>query len=140
MARLRPEPLCEQRLPSLKALALVEAKAEVERDDVNTESQRFTVASNAMSAKAFAQAVRARWAIENSLLSDVTFDEDRTPPQGPRPEIPRHPAKARRQPAAFGQARTLHPTKTQTLRLFRRLRPNHSRPKVIAVIKRTPPR
>jgi hypothetical protein len=119
---------------------LVEAKSALERYEVNTASQRVTVASHAMSAKFFAQNVRAHRAIENSRITDVTFDGDRARPRGPRPGLPRHSANARPQLAKFGHARALHLAKTQTLGLFKRLRPNHSRPKAIAVIKLTPPR
>ncbi len=64
-------------LPGLRTIAMVEAA--VTTDGATTTSRRLYVSSAPLSAEAFAQAVRAHWAIENSLhwVLDTTFDEDR---------------------------------------------------------------
>lgn len=67
----------EPAMPGLTTLAMVEAI--VERDGKTTRATRYYVSSAALSPERFAQAVRAHWAIENSLhwVLDTTFDEDR---------------------------------------------------------------
>ena len=67
----------EPKLPGLATLAMVEA--EVIREGRATVSRRYYVSSAKLSPAAFAKAVRAHWAIENSLhwVLDMTFDEDR---------------------------------------------------------------
>ena len=67
----------EPRLPGLACLAMVEAA--VKRERRTSIVRRYYVASAALSAAQFAQAVRAHWRIENSQhwILDVTFNEDR---------------------------------------------------------------
>ena len=66
-----------RRLPGLATLARVEAtRTDAGRTSVST---RFYLSSARLTPEAVARAVRAHWAIENSLhwVLDVTFDEDR---------------------------------------------------------------
>jgi predicted transposase YbfD/YdcC len=67
----------EPRLPGLCRIGMVEA--EVTRQGQTALSRRYYVSSAALTREAFAKAIRAHWAIENSLhwVLDVTFDEDR---------------------------------------------------------------
>jgi len=67
----------EPRLPGLATLACVEAtRSEAGRTSSST---RYYLSSATLTPERFARAVRAHWAIENSLhwVLDVTFDEDR---------------------------------------------------------------
>ena len=67
----------EPRLPGLATLACVEAtRTEAGK---TTRSTRYYLSSARLTPETFARAVRAHWAIENSLhwVLDVTFDEDR---------------------------------------------------------------
>lgn len=65
------------RLPGLATIACVEAERTV--NGQTTRAVRYYVSSATLSPERFAAAVRAHWAIENSLhwVLDVTFDEDR---------------------------------------------------------------
>jgi predicted transposase YbfD/YdcC len=67
----------ELKLPGLATIARVEAERTV--DGRTSRSVRHYVSSATLSPERFARAVRAHWAIENSLhwILDVTFDEDR---------------------------------------------------------------
>lgn len=67
----------EPRMPALATLAKVDAI--IARDGGTTRSTRYYLSSAKLTAEAFAKAVRAHWAIENSLhwVLDMTFDEDR---------------------------------------------------------------
>jgi predicted transposase YbfD/YdcC len=66
----------EPRFPGLAAIAMVEAT--VERDGKRTIARRYYLASAALDACTFAQAVRAHWGIENRLhwVMDVVFRDD----------------------------------------------------------------
>ncbi len=66
----------EYRFPKIAALASVEAR--VHEKGVERIQRRFYIASRKMTAAELAQAVRAHWAIENSLhwVLDVVFRED----------------------------------------------------------------
>lgn len=67
----------EPRFPGLLTLACVEAtRTGAGRTSLST---RYYLSSARLTPEAFARAVRAHWAIENSLhwVLDVTFDEDR---------------------------------------------------------------
>jgi predicted transposase YbfD/YdcC len=72
----------EARIPGLATLACVEA-TRTERDGTaagrTSTSTRYYLSSAPLTPERFARAVRAHWAIENSLhwVLDVTFDEDR---------------------------------------------------------------
>ena len=72
----------EPRIPGLATLACVEA-TRTERDGTaagrTSTSTRYYLSSAPLTPERFARAVRAHWAIENSLhwVLDVTFDEDR---------------------------------------------------------------
>jgi predicted transposase YbfD/YdcC len=67
----------EARMPGLAMIG--EVKATTTRDGRATTVRRFYLSSARLDATAFARAVRAHWAIENSLhwVLDVGFDEDR---------------------------------------------------------------
>ena len=64
-------------MPDLATIACVEAERIV--DGKTTRATRYYLSSAPLTPERFAQAVRAHWAIENSLhwVLDVTFDEDR---------------------------------------------------------------
>ena len=66
----------EYRFPKLAAIAMIESKVET-KAGTRTE-RRFYIASRAITAKAFGEAVRAHWQIENALhwVLDVTFRDD----------------------------------------------------------------
>ncbi len=66
----------EYRFPKLSAIAMIESRVGT-KQSVRTE-RRFYIASRPMSAKAFGEAVRAHWGIENALhwVLDVTFKDD----------------------------------------------------------------
>jgi predicted transposase YbfD/YdcC len=66
------------RFPDILAVAMVESR--IERGDKIATERRSYISSRALSAKAFAAAVRSHWAIENNLhwTLDVTFNEDQS--------------------------------------------------------------
>ena len=66
----------EWRFPDLAMIGMVEA--EVERDGKTSVARRYYLCSAALSARAFAAAVRAHWGIENRLhwVMDVVFHDD----------------------------------------------------------------
>ena len=66
----------EHRFPHIAAVAKVETRTEL-ADRCRYES-RYFIASRALTAEAFAEAVRSHWRIENSLhwVLDVTFADD----------------------------------------------------------------
>jgi predicted transposase YbfD/YdcC len=66
------------RFPQLATIAMVESR--IERGDKIETERRSYISSRALSAAAFAEAVRGHWAIENKLhwVLDVTFNEDRS--------------------------------------------------------------
>lgn len=76
---LFPEPHLPDHPPMPGLGTIARVTAEVVRDGKTTRSTRYYLSSARLSAAAFAKAVRAHWAIENSLhwVLDVTFDEDR---------------------------------------------------------------
>jgi predicted transposase YbfD/YdcC len=67
----------EPAMPGLATIACVEAERRI--GDSVSRSMRYYLSSARLSPERFAEAVRAHWAIENSLhwVLDVTFDEDR---------------------------------------------------------------
>ena len=67
----------EPRMPGLACIACVTSKREM--DGKTTTATRYYLSSARLTTARFATAVRAHWAIENSLhwVLDVTFDEDR---------------------------------------------------------------
>ena len=129
----------EPRLPGLATLARVEAtRTDAGRTSVST---RYYL-SSARLTPAVARAVRAHWAIENSLhwVLDVTFDEDRA--RNRRDNGPENLAILRRltlKPPQQGKAEDVRRTKTQTLRMVRCLRQNHHRTNAIALAPRVGP-
>lgn len=66
------------RFPKLTTIAMVESR--IERGDKLESERRSYISSRALSATAFAHAVRSHWAIENNLhwTLDVTFREDQS--------------------------------------------------------------
>src|SRR5438128_12028622 len=66
------------RFPKLATIAMVERR--IERGDKIESERRSYISSRALSAAAFADAVRSHWAIENNLhwTLDVTFNEDQS--------------------------------------------------------------
>lgn len=66
------------RFPKLATIAMVESR--IERGGTIEAERRSYIASRALSAVAFAAAVRSHWAIENNLhwTLDVTFHEDQS--------------------------------------------------------------
>jgi len=66
------------RFPKLATIAVVETR--IERGDKIESERRSYISSRALSAAAFADAVRSHWAIENNLhwTLDVTFNEDQS--------------------------------------------------------------
>lgn len=67
----------EPRLPGLACIACVQSTRQI--GDTVTSATRYYVSSTRLTPEAFAAAVRAHWAIENSLhwVLDMEFDEDR---------------------------------------------------------------
>jgi predicted transposase YbfD/YdcC len=67
----------EPRFPGLATLACVHSTRQI--GEVTTAATRYYLSSARLTPERFAAAVRAHWAIENSLhwVRDVTFDEDR---------------------------------------------------------------
>jgi predicted transposase YbfD/YdcC len=66
------------RFPKIATIAMVESR--IERGDKIETERRSYISSRALSAKAFADAVRSHWAVENNLhwTLDVTFHEDQS--------------------------------------------------------------
>ncbi len=66
------------RFPKLVTIGMVESR--IERGDKIETERRSYISSRALSAAAFADAVRSHWAIENNLhwTLDVTFNEDQS--------------------------------------------------------------
>ena len=66
------------RFPKLVAIAMVESR--IERADKIETERRSYISSRALSAAAFAEAVRSHWGIENNLhwTLDTTFNEDQS--------------------------------------------------------------
>jgi predicted transposase YbfD/YdcC len=66
------------RFPKLTSIGMVESR--IERADKIETERRSYISSRALSAAAFAEAVRGHWAIENNLhwSLDVTFNEDQS--------------------------------------------------------------
>ena len=66
------------RFPKLTSIAMVESR--IERGDKIETERRSYISSRALSAEAFAGAVRSHWAIENNLhwTLDMTFQEDQS--------------------------------------------------------------
>jgi predicted transposase YbfD/YdcC len=66
------------RFPKLATIAMVESK--IERGDKIESERRSYISSRALSAAAFADAVRGHWAIENNMhwTLDMTFNEDQS--------------------------------------------------------------
>ena len=66
------------RFPKLATIAMVESRTE-RGDKIETERRSY-ISSRALSAAAFADAVRSHWAIENKLhwVLDTTFKEDQS--------------------------------------------------------------
>jgi predicted transposase YbfD/YdcC len=66
------------RFPNISTIAMVESR--IERGDKIERERRTYISSRALSADAFADAVRSHWAIENNLhwTLDVTFLEDQS--------------------------------------------------------------
>lgn len=64
------------RFPKIVTIGMVESR--IERGDKIETERRSYISSRALSAVAFAEAVRGHWAIENNLhwTLDVTFKED----------------------------------------------------------------
>lgn len=67
----------EPRLPGLAMIACVRSTRQI--GEATTTATRYYLCSARLTPEAFARAVRAHWAIENSLhwVLDMTFDEDR---------------------------------------------------------------
>ena len=66
------------RFPKLATIGMVDSR--IERGDKIETERRCYISSRALSAEAFADAVRSHWAIENNLhwTLDVTFNEDQS--------------------------------------------------------------